>query len=476
MGRELISRILQVAQAPEINRVRAGSKVAEALLENLFQNIVESNGRGVTDRFTNDADVNSNAQIFVNRILPVKMEPREQGASLNGGSFSSHSHFTQTRTVGIELLTTIDDTIVIPGSRQRMIKTDLLAEQVSIFSDRLNTIVNGATAASKLLTSWVADVKGEEIHAVDVSATDIATPHNVLERFIEANSLLDEGDEANGIDIFPEDTRIGVFKVSARPVLKASGVLMLGGSNYAQQILASNALSQGATARVIEDGYIGDIDGIPCHLISNGSLLHADGFLGLPRGYLKASPFFGYIASSYANARGVSTVDRVKIIDAIEGQGVILQPFVKLGVASWYAKGNVLITKEATDGVFNPYKELKSEFSTEYSTGLFSFKLKAAGSRLYPKIAVTASSGTGFTATYKALDDAEVDRAVKAIYRISTAATGKLTKISDFAGAGAGAFTSGTPVTVTIASGAWINILAIADDGSVSIHNELRAA
>lgn len=479
MAIEVIKQVLAPNDAPNINGVRAQYLVSKALLKNMFQGLVETNNRGVSDRFATEAEVNESAQIFVNRILPVKMKPREQGASVNGGSFSANSHYTQTQTVGIELLTTIDDTIIIPRARQELINVDLLAEQVDIYGRRLNTIINGATAAAHILTPWVEDAKGNEIYKIDITAQDIADK-KVLDKFLEINDLLDGGDTEHDIDIFPQETRIACFKVGSRAILKAAGVLVLGGANYAYDILKGKALSHADTAAVEENGYIGDIDGVPCHVISNESLRHASEFLGLTERDLTVGSFFGYVASSYASARGVTTTEKTKVVDAVAGQGLILQPYTRLGAISWYAKGQVLVTKGDFNGAEHGlYDYIKGLFSTEYATGRFIFKLKAAGSRLFPKFTAISATTNALTVNVSALDDATANHAVaghyvitdvpvKTVYEFVKACYGDEATndgLDTLNGATSGAFSSGK----------YVNVLVIADDGSCSIASTVVA-
>lgn len=464
MALEVISQILSPTNATYINGVSAERRFSKALLENMYQGLVEKGGKGINDKFVTEDDATSAAQVFVNRILPVKMKPREQGASKNGASFSANKHFTQTVTVGIELLQVLDDPIIIPRARQDMIPVDLLAEQTKIYSDRLATVINGATVACKLLSSWLASEGNYKV----ISSSDI-TNKLVLTRFIEANSLLDEGDSENGIDLFPEDSRIAVFKPSYRATLKTSGVLVIGGANYAYDIAKGSAISHESSARKSEDGYIGEIDGVPCHIVSNESLRHADGFLGFPEGELKASAFIGYISSSYANSRGVSTSKQIKVVDAVDGQGLILQPYNKFGVASWYPKGNVILTSAE----FNPFSSLKSLFASGVT-----WKLKGAGSRLVPSITLASATATGCTVTAVANDDWETSHVAGCVAYVGTSAPSSVAEFlagysaATYKGAvtvTSGAVSSVVVSTLTVADESYVNVLAISDDGSVSI-------
>ena len=473
MAIEVIQQILAPDNAPTINGVRAEAKISQALLENMFQGLVETAGRGVNDKYVTEEEANTNAQIFVNRVVPIKMKPREMGSTKNGGSFSNDKHFVQTETVGIDILQVIDDTIYIPRARQDTIKVDLLAKNVDVHGRYLNTVINGATAGAHILSAWQGELDGE-YNAIDITEADI-TGGKLAQRFMELNSLLDEGDDKHGIDVFPEDGRIAVFKMGFRPILKAGGVLMIGGSNYAQAILKGRSLAEGARDTTSENGYWGDIDGVPCHGISNESLRNASEFMGLPSAELKKSSFVGYIASDYATARGVSMIASTKIVPAIEGQGIVLQPFTKFGVKSWYPLGNALMYRGNADKV-GFLAELKTIFEKKNSefNGI-SFKLKGAGSRLYPTFgAVTASKASGIKVTATALDDAGSNH-VKLGHYVQTDAP--VETVEDFYKACKAngvnddltSLNGGATTASTITVGKFINVLVISDDGSVAL-------
>ena len=473
MAIEVIQQILAPDNAPTINGVRAEAKISQALLENMFQGLVETAGRGVNDKYVTEEEANTNAQIFVNRVVPIKMKPREMGSTKNGGSFSNDKHFVQTETVGIDILQVIDDTIYIPRARQDTIKVDLLAKNVDVHGRYLNTVINGATAGAHILSAWQGELDGE-YNAIDITEADI-TGGKLAQRFMELNSLLDEGDDKHGIDVFPEDGRIAVFKMGFRPILKAGGVLMIGGSNYAQAILKGRSLAEGARDTTSENGYWGDIDGVPCHGISNESLRNASEFMGLPSAELKKSSFVGYIASDYATARGVSMIASTKIVPAIEGQGIVLQPFTKFGVKSWYPLGNALMYRGNADKV-GFLAEMKTIFEKKNSefNGI-SFKLKGAGSRLYPTFgAVTASKANGIKVTATALDDAGSNH-VKLGHYVQTDAP--VETVEDFYKACKAngvnddltSLNGGATTASTITAGKFINVLVISDDGSVAL-------
>jgi len=465
MSVELISKIIATPNANTINGTFAQRKLAEAILKNMYQGLVEKGGRGINDNWVSEEDAQSKSQVMVNRILPVKMQPRAHGTTKNGGSFSANQHYTQTETVAIDLLTWMDDPIIIPRARQDMIPTDLTAEHIDNWSNRLATVVNGATTASHLIEVYLAGIAGKATNHVEITSSDV-TNKLVLQRFIEANTLLDEGDEEHDIDLFPNDNRVAVFKVAYRPTLKGAGVLVLGGANDAYEILRKGGIDKDGEVRKSEDGYIGEIDGVPCHIISNESLGHAADFLGLPTKEFRSatSPFIGYLTSGYANARGVSSAERVKVVDSVAGQGVVLQPYVKMGAKTFYQKGVVTLgTSE-----FNPLKDL----ATIFSSGV-TWQAKASGSRLYGTGATWEIDGDSFKLSGLAcLDDYNVNHLVGAVYVIGDKVDTVAGFISAYnaVGAAKGSVTIGTEVgSLTIASGKYANVLAVADDGTVTI-------
>ena len=474
MAYETISQVLSPTNAPYINGVAARLKFSTAVLKNLYQGLVEKDDKGVNDNWVTASDAEENAQIIVHRVRPVEMNPREQGANKNGASYSQNQHYIQTESVAIEILTIIDDPILIPRARQSKIAVDLLAEQVEIFSGRLATIINGATAAAKILATYVDKAKGKDVNEVQITATDI-TNKKVLDRFIEGNSLLDEGDIAHGIDIFPTKTRVAVFRVSYRATLKAGGVLTLGGANEVYNILAGSGLNNKGDARTEDDGFIGVIDGIEVRLISNESLGHAAKFLGFTKNeFKKGSPFAGYISSSYANARGVSTSKQTQVVDEVNGQGIRLLPWVSCGFVSWYPLGNVFFTSED----YNPFKDLKDVLG--FNADDVTFKLKGYGSRLVPQLAsLSITAGTGFTnGALTAYDDWHTDHIVKAAYVVTDDA---LTTVAEFLKAskeggavkGAVAVAGGTVSQAGLTAGKYLNILAISDDGTCEVFSKV---
>ena len=480
MALQTVSQILSPTNAPYINGSAARLRFSAAVLRNLYQGLVEKDGKGVDDNFVSASEAEDSAQIIVHRVLPTEINPREIGSNKNGAAYSQNQHYTQTVSVGIEILQIIDDPILIPRVQQDLIPIDLLKEQVQIFSDRLSTILNGATLASKYLATYLLKASGKDINETVLNLA--GTGDAIRNAYIGANGLLDDGDEENGLDIFPRKTRVCVVKTSVGPILKTSGVLSLGGANEAYAILKAAGVT-GDGERIEEDGYLGTIDGVEVRAISNESLKHASLFLGFPKYELKNSSFLGYIASSYANARGVSTSKQTKVVDEVNGQGIRLLPYVKFGVACWYPRGNSLLVKEKSN-IFGGLRTIFSDHATDIT-----FKVKSAGSRLFPVFSTlggTTNGSTTITLTAQALDDWSVDHLVDGYYIVSSTAITTVDefvkKYADVAVTNKGSAsniktTASGQVTVTsLSTGEYVNVLAIADDGSCSIISKVVTA
>lgn len=98
---EQINQTLYDVKTPNINGNVAQIVLANTLLANIYQGQIFEEKRGVTQTYSTDT---SGAQIRVRRILPLKQEAREVGASINGGSFNGEdSEYTQSTSYNIKV-------------------------------------------------------------------------------------------------------------------------------------------------------------------------------------------------------------------------------------------------------------------------------------------------------------------------------------------------------------------------------------
>lgn len=461
--KETIQQNLAPTNAPYINGVQARLNFNKAVLEAIFQGIIEKDGKGVSNKFVSEDVANNSAQVLVNKLKPHYDEGREHGSAKNGGAFNNIGYMSATETFGIDILQLFDATITIPRATQDRIDVDLAAGEIANYVGGINVAINGSSWAAKWFATYNALTSKRNV--VKITSSDISNKL-VLQRFIEADALLDAGDLDNDVDAFPMETRKAIFVPTYRPVLTGAGVLVVGGANYGYDIVRNGAVDN-QSKRSVDDGFWGVIDGVETHGISNLSLRSAAGFCGMPKAeFTSASHLKGWLSSALANARGVSMVDQVKIVDSIGGQGIILQPITKLGAVCWYPKGNVAITEKDYD----PISALKTLFSGVASQ--LTFKLKSAGSRYYAVESAFVVESTGLTLTASAKDDAGTDH-IKASYYVI--ADNDITSVADFLDATAtatykgSANTAGNKVTTTIGSNKYAVVLVIADDGTCTL-------
>lgn len=415
-------RLLSDFKSPSINSFTAGLVLANEILEGIAQGEIEAPGRGITEKFTTDTQ---GAQVRVIKMLPLKQKARQLGNTINGGNFPTTTEQPTSTEVGIDVITVIDQPIDIANVTQDMISVDILSKVKDNLNQLINRNINAMTVAVKLTKSLPAEDK----YITFVGATD-----NLADKALEASAKLDDGDEDNNVDIFPQEGRVFVLKASYRAELFKKGILSLGGSNYAQEMLASGALSPNAKPNKMSNGYIGDFDTTPVHMASQLIWSIAEEYAGLPKG--EFNNVIGYFSSDLANARGVAMNERVKVIDSPQGQGIRLQPLVRMGAASWYAKGNSLLVKGAeTD---KQYHEVAKLVDSAYVS-----EVVAPGSRMYATVSYASGKLTVTPAA---------DSVVKAIYYKTGDAklNGKVTLTSYYAYGTAGigtTITSGAAVT-----------------------------
>lgn len=440
-------------KAPFINGIAAKRILVNETLQNIFQGEIESEKRGVTQRFTTDV---SGAQIRVVRVLPLTQLARELGSGLNGENFNTLVEQPRTEQYGLDVITVIDAPVDIPNVNQDMLPIDLMEKVTKEISNLINLNTNAMTIAGKYHKTFT-DTANANVIYYNPADTDEKALQNA---FLLANSALDDGDLDNGVSMFPMDDRVAVIQTAYRAKLLAKGVLVLGGSNYAQEMLAAGQLSPGAKPNKLENGYVGDFDGVPVHIVSSLVWRTAEKYLGLPAGEL--AKVIGYFSSGLANVRGIAYNENMKIIDSPQGPGVRLQPLFRMGFKSFYTKGNVWLIEGTS-------------YTSPLATVGAAAKLLAPGSRVVPTI-TTAVVGETVAATLT-LGSGKTLLAGTNKYFLSTSGTVALTHTAFEAGFAAaasgykGTYTSGQAIDLeALTPGTYYGyFLAIDSDGTINV-------
>lgn len=364
---------------PNINGLDAAMIFANTALDNIYQAEIEKGGRGVTQKFSSDT---TGAQIRVVRPLPLPIDARELGASINGGNFSAYSYQPESDSYGLDIITVIDDMVDIPDVSMDMIPVEIAKMYIQNISDKVVLNVNAIKIAARAYTCF-SQYQEDSTKAFVVeynSASD-----NVVEKAIETNAKLNKGDKEHGVSVFPVKDRIAlVSNDSYSALLSSKGVFNLGGANYAYDILRKGGVdAETSTPELLDDGYIGTIAGVPYHFVSDLVMEVVCKYLGFP-----SNTFEGvveHVASAHGNLFALATGNSIKTIDSPLGQGVRLQPKYRMGAACIMPKSVSWLVKK---GWKAPYG-LKGIF-TEGVT----WSYKAPGSRQVLEASITGATGS----------------------------------------------------------------------------------
>lgn len=313
-------------KTPYVNESTLKRIMSDAVKENIFQRIITKPGEAVTEKFSTDTDA---AQIQVIRVKPDTTPAREIGADTNGGWFNSASAvYPTTEAYGINILQSIDNVIDIPTNQQEMINVDTAAAELTNLVGKVDRNVNAVTFAAQLAKNF---------NTFDNAATGKnwitlgATP-NYLDAIIDANSKLDDGNEAQGIDTYPYEGRAIFVRSAAKAALLKSGQIIVGGSNYAQDIIRRGGMDADTRPNTTE-GYLGEISNCPVYFASQAIWTLAEKYLGLTAGALAGVHML--VVSGIGTGRALAFNNAIKTVPSPLGQGIRLQPKYRFGAECW---------------------------------------------------------------------------------------------------------------------------------------------
>lgn len=419
----------------QINKVDAKCVLSNTILENVYLKLIESDGEGITQRFSRDV---TGANIRIPHFKPLGIKARLLGGKVNGGNFPTGASETESESFYVPILFLIDDPIDIAEVSEDIATVSLLAEAVKNWSNESAVEINAMTIAGKIFASYGGSAKASEVA--------VSTDADWADALPSANSLLDEGAVDMGIYSFPQDDRVAVIKSKYRPALLKNGVISLGGANAGYAIREKGTLSAGATPRKMEDGYIGEIDGVAVHQCPSSIFARACDWLGLAKGDL--DNILGYVSSGCANVRGIASPYDVRISDHPTGRGWRLKPLLRAGfkVIEGYENGNVFLV---ADEDVNPFSYVKSaSIKPEFVP---------VGSRVKLSVALTSSAATKVTAT---VSGGTAKKLVAVVGDVNTTA----------GFANGTTLTSGTEATISVATaGKVVSVLALSEDGTATI-------
>ncbi len=336
-------------KTPYINALTTKRILSPAVKENIFQGIFTKPDEAVTEKYSEDTDA---SEIQVLRVKPNQNDARELGAANNGKWFNGEEAAEpQTEAYGIRIITTIDRPIDIPTNAQDMVSVDLLSSETKNLAGLVNRNINAATIAAMLAKNFnnVAgfDRRGSEAAtAITALASNWVTVAGgkYTDAIIDAAAKLDDGNDAQGIDAYPDDMRAVII----RPNIKASvlkSMTGLYGGTAVFDVLKKSGLDTEARPEIATTGYVGEIANMPVYVASGVVWSLVEKYLGLAAGAL--ANVAGIVVSAVGTGRALAFNSKIKIVDAQSGQGLRIQPKYRFGVECWDALSVVPIFSAA---------------------------------------------------------------------------------------------------------------------------------
>ena len=322
---------------------------AKQVKENIFVDLVHKDGYGVTQQ--EETNVST---LRMMKVLPTKASARTVGASENGAFFNgTNAEVPQVTEYDLNLLYVYDKVYDLPEIQQDMCPVNIFDETTKNIGGRVATEINASTLAEQLSNRFNAALAATKWDDIAVVLPSTGGYYNAIQ---SASTMLDDGDEANGIQAFPFDEREIIMRPTYRAKLLSDKGVLLGGSNYAQSMLAKGAVSPEAR-KEWGNMYCGEIDLIPCYIAPKalwsraGEWTYTTAAEGGANTQGTAATFDAVqaiVCAKSATDRGISTQDYIKIIDSPNGAGKRLQPKTRWGIEVCYGKGVIPIVSNGT--------------------------------------------------------------------------------------------------------------------------------
>lgn len=311
-------------KTPFVNEATLKRIMSSRVKENIFQNIFTRPNEAVTEKFSEDTDA---AEIQVIRVKADGSDARDIGEDINGNWFNGQgASFSTTAAYGVKILTTIDRNIDIPTNQQDMMNVDVAEAELANLAGRVNRNINAMTIAEQLRKNFTDVATGTvEKNWITLDAQD----PDYLSALIEAGGKLDDGNEAEGVDAYPDGARAVIIRSKVKTALLKKGQVIIGGSNAAQNILRKGGLSEDDRPEVASTAYVGEVANMPVYVASQAVWTLAERYLGLTPGRLDGVEML--VVSAIGTLRALAFNSAMKIIDAPGGQGRRLQPKYRFG-------------------------------------------------------------------------------------------------------------------------------------------------
>ncbi len=320
-----------------VNNTATQVLASKQVKENIFVDLIHKNGYGVTQVEETNATT-----VRMLKATPFDDDAREIGSSNNGGFFNGKgADIPKVIEYDLNLLYVYDKVKDLPEVQQDMCPINIFDQTTKNIGGRIATEINASTIAHQLKASFDNAKKATKW---DNLAVVLGSTPKYYEAIQDASTILDDGDADNGIQAFPFEEREIIMRPQFRSKLMSASGVLLGGSNYAQSMIAKGGVSPDAK-KEWGNMYVGEIDLIPCYVAPSAIWTRAGQWAGNATTFDKVQAM---VVASSSTDRGISTQDYIKIVDSPDGAGKRLQPKTRWGINVCYAKGIVPILANGT--------------------------------------------------------------------------------------------------------------------------------
>ena len=326
--------------APTVNSQALQRQLSPTILVNVVQSLFHSNGRGINQEIVVDTDV---YEVRVIREKPLTQSVRRVGATNDGGFFSGQTAEQPTSdSYGIRLDFVYDTPIDIPVNMQGMIRVNLANATLRNYNQAVAKNINAHTIAAQLVAGLEYSVTNTEHLVSYILATDV-----ILDIFQDANAVLDDGDTTNGVDTYPADSRIALWRSTGKRAFFKTAKSVLDVGNWkAQEMLRVGAVDPESFMNTDKNGYFGEIDQVYNYMVAKAVFDLAEKFI-LDDGVQATAGILdgvqGFICASMGTLRGIAINSTLKIVDSQAGAGIRMQPAQRWGVEVIYPSSVVTV-------------------------------------------------------------------------------------------------------------------------------------
>ena len=330
--------------APSVDGQALARQLSPTVLVNVVQSLFHTPGRGVSQNVVVDTNA---IEVRVIREKPLTQKARSIGATTDGGYFSSQTAEQPTSDeYGLRVNLVYDTPIDIPTNMQDMIPIDLANATIRNYVQAVAKNINASTIATQLGINLNALAAADLVSAGSGNSVQLTlATDDILDKFQDAQAYLDDGDSTNGVDTFPMDSRIALWRTAAKRAFYKDATGVFSVNNWkAQDMLKIGAVDPETYPNTSMNGFFGEIDQCYNYFVASAVWTLAEDYMvqdGSPvaAGFLDTVE--GYICASMGTLRGIAINSTMKIVDSQSGQGIRLQPKQRWGVELIYSSSVV---------------------------------------------------------------------------------------------------------------------------------------